>query len=245
MLKVLHKLKFPEEKEKKLDVFVSYTTDPQYHGSFSQRFHSLLGVPLNFAWRNAKDLEQNKDLVFKRNFPWDHPSAEAIKQAMVLDDEEKEFVIARQLGYLDTKNVWGRLIQRCICITLGFAMGHTLNYRFGHYKETSRFRRPNVKIGTMFGLSAIAWYFVAKWVDDSYTCYLDSCADKYAATIDRDMAAAGQRYYDKIIRSNIAMREILPGAERKFTVYGNEQQGMIRTKSIPLVARRDYMRDMS
>lgn len=245
MYQVLRRLNLPQEKEKKLDVFVSYTTDPQYHGSFAMKNHSLLGVPLNFAWRTVDDFEQNKDSVFKKNFPWGHPSAESIKQILVLDDEEKEFVIARQIGYLDTKNVWGRLIQRCICITLGFAMGHSLNYKFGHYKERSRIRSPNIKIGTIFGLSAILWYFIASYVNDSYNCYLDTYADSYAATIDQQMAAAGKRYYDKMIRSNIATREIVPGAEHKFTIYGNEQQGLLRTKTIPLIARRDYMQKMA
>lgn len=224
---------------------MAHSTEPQYHGALSMKGHCLLGLPISFKWRTAEDFEINKAKVFKKDFPFDHPDAKYIKQAMVLDDEEKEFLISRQLGYLDNRHPWAKLVQRLGVIAGGFAVAHFTNYKLGFYEEGRRIAGRNGRIGAIFSMVAVASAGVMTLVNDSYNCYMDMAADRYAATISKQNAAAGLRYYEKIINSNKALREMVPGAEYKFTINGNEASGMFRMKTLPLSARRDYMKQMA
>lgn len=238
---MLQDLKYPPEKEKKLDVFISHDMKPQYHGALSLKQHCLLGLPATFNWKTDEEFENGKHSLIKKNFPWEHPQADRVKAALMLTDEEKEFVIARQLGYLDNRNVYARLVQRFGCLGVAFFVAHAVNMKYGFYNRRIHTTATNTVIVTIFGMFAIIGCGLLVFMDDAYTCYLDRLADKYAGTASKQYAAAGVSYYNKLLESNKALRDIIPGAEKKFTVYGNEMVGIFRTKTIPIMQRRDYL----
>lgn len=242
-------MKMPAEKEEKLDLFITSNSLPQYHGAFSHRQSCLLGLPLSINWSNNDDFDRQKDLVTKKSFPWEHPRADVVKAAFLLTDSEKEFLIARQLGYLDSHHVWMKLGTQTLCMVTAFMLAHVLNHKMGVFRGEHRpgsrravsSKKPAILASFIYFAFSVVGFAVYTLMSDSYNCYLDKHADKYAATLGPDFSLAGITYYNKILESNKALRAIVPGAEQMFTPYGNVSCGVIRVKTTPLMSRRDYM----
>lgn len=67
--------------------------------------------------------------------------------------------------------------------------------------------------------------------------YYDTCADKELCDVGPEFMEAGVRFYDKLLRKNIAIRNLTN--DNSFTVKGNEQF-LWRQKSLPLTIRKSY-----
>lgn len=240
----------PTSKENTLDVYFCNDMIPRFHGSLGQRSFCLLGLPWHYRWRNEQDFEMEKLDVLKKTFPWEHPASSAVKTSLILTDEEKEFIIARQLGYLDSYHVYVYLTGRLCLLFAGFLAGHFANVQLGLYRgEVKRgqalaSRRPAIIGGAIYSLCMLAGFGLSVIFTDSYKCSLDAYADKYAGTINPEFSLAGYNYYNKVLNGNKSLREILPNGEKLFTIFGNETRGVIRLKTRPLVSRRDYLKKL-
>lgn len=234
VLQVLNKLNFPEHKSAKLDFYVTDTFYPRHQGCLPLDCFSLIGIPFTFKWKSADDFEAAKGDLIKRNFPWEEPLASKVAAALLLTDSEKEFLIAQQLGYLDSQQVIVNLFFQVFFIVSSFIAAHLLNYRKGS-------KGNQTAMGVTYLTSSLVAYLCYVVISDSYNCYLDQYADKYAATISPELSQAGCEYYNKILESNKALRVLVPGFDKKFTAYGNETTGMLRTKTLPLISRRDFI----
>lgn len=62
--------------------------------------------------------------------------------------------------------------------------------------------------------------------------------DEKLANLGENFVDAGIRFYDKLLKKNIAIRE-LTGDQSEYTALGNENY-MIRNKTIPLILRKRY-----
>jgi len=195
---------------------------------------------MQFNWTGEDDFKKNNQFL-SMNFPWDYEAAGPVKSAMLLTDIEKKFVLARQLGYLDTQNVIVGVVQKLFCFGGAFAAGHVAAYQQGLFREKNNIPRVNLRIGVFYSVFSLAGYVFYSLMSDAYNCHLDKHADKYAATLGPEYAQAGLSYYNKMLAGNIALRGLSEKAEKLFTPYGNVKQGVIRTKTVPLVARRDYI----
>lgn len=65
----------------------------------------------------------------------------------------------------------------------------------------------------------------------------DAEIDKKLATMGPQFVAAGASYYDKHLKKNIALRDLI--GDDTYTALGNENY-MLRQKSMPLTARRSF-----
>lgn len=68
-------------------------------------------------------------------------------------------------------------------------------------------------------------------------CY-DGETDEALAALGRGFTEAGVRYYDKLLKKNVACRE-LTGDDSEFTAMGNENY-YIRNKRLPLTVRKAF-----
>ncbi|KAF6038054.1 hypothetical protein EB796_003636 [Bugula neritina] len=187
---VLNKLNFPEHKSAKLDFYVTDTFYPRHQGCLPLDCFSLIGIPFTFKWKSADDFEAAKGDLIKRNFPWEEPLASKVAAALLLTDSEKEFLIAQQLGYLDSQQVIVNLFFQVFFIVSSFIAAHLLNYRKGS-------KGNQTAMGVTYLTSSLVAYLCYVVISDSYNCYLDQYADKYAATISPELSQAGCEYYNK------------------------------------------------
>ncbi|XP_067929057.1 transmembrane protein 177-like [Watersipora subatra] len=248
---VLTKLNMPASKEESLDVYVTSSDSPEYSGGFSQRSSCLMGLPFYFGWHDESDFEKGKSRLAIRNFPWDSAESETVKSSILLSDDEKRFVIARQLGYLDTQHVWTKFGLRTLCLVGGFLVGHYSSHKLGFLEGSiGRGRavsgpRPAVFASVLYSFSLLYAFGISVLLTDAYNGIVDTSADRYAATISPEYCHAGCSYYDKILSTNIALRNLLPEGPKHFTAFGNEMPGAIRVKTKPLVSRRDHLRTLN
>lgn len=66
----------------------------------------------------------------------------------------------------------------------------------------------------------------------------DTDTDEKLASISRGFVEAGIRFYDKLLKKNIAVRE-LTGDNSEYTALGNDNY-LIRIKRKPLTARKAF-----
>lgn len=66
----------------------------------------------------------------------------------------------------------------------------------------------------------------------------DGSTDEQLATYGRGFIDSGARFYDKLMKKNIAIRE-LTGDDSQYTALGNENF-MIRQKRLPLTIRKVF-----
>ena len=80
-------------------------------------------------------------------------------------------------------------------------------------------------------------YFLLK---DGYNRYIDKELDRRAANIKPDYAAGGVEYYDKLMRRNVALRDLQGEKGRSlYTGKGEFIQGILRHKSATITDRRN------
>lgn len=83
----------------------------------------------------------------------------------------------------------------------------------------------------LFGLGL--WSFMKDYNQVS----TDAEIDQRLATMGPQLVAAGASFYDKHLKKNIALRELI--GNDVYTALGNENY-MIRQKSMPLTARKSF-----
>jgi len=83
----------------------------------------------------------------------------------------------------------------------------------------------------LFGLGV--WSFMKDYNQVS----TDAEIDKRLASMGAQFVAAGASYYDKHLKKNIALRDLI--GDDTYTALGNENY-MIRQKSMPLTARKSF-----
>lgn len=66
----------------------------------------------------------------------------------------------------------------------------------------------------------------------------DGATDEKLASLGKGFIEAGTRFYDKLLKKNIAIRE-LTGDSSEYTAMGNENF-LIRNKRLPLTVRKTF-----
>lgn len=69
----------------------------------------------------------------------------------------------------------------------------------------------------------------------------DESTDEELATFGKTFLEAGIRFYDKLLKKNIAVRE-LTGDDSEYTALGNENF-ILRQKRLPLVSRKSFLEE--
>lgn len=67
--------------------------------------------------------------------------------------------------------------------------------------------------------------------------HYETSVDRKLAALGQDMVDAGARFYDKILKKNIAMRKLT--GDNYYTAGGNINY-MLRQKAVPLTNRKDF-----
>lgn len=86
----------------------------------------------------------------------------------------------------------------------------------------------------LFGLGS--WSFMKDFNQVS----TDAEIDKKLASLGPQFVAAGYIYYDKHLKKNIALRNLI--GDDTYTALGNENY-LLRQKSMPLTARRSFFEE--
>ena len=241
---MIARLEMPKQKIDQMDFYVCQGWEPKFHGQLSLRPKSVIGLPCNIGWQSEKDFEQQKDSVWSNSVPWSDEKAADLKAWLQLTKDEKEFLVARQIGYVDSQHVYITMGMRFLCLSLWFMGSYSVSMKLGFFNPRRHPAAGRKWTVIIFGMAALVMATINAVLQDAYSCSHDKWADRYAGLMGPDMCLAGYKYYEKQIKANRALYELSPGADKYFTSNGNIASGAFRTKHLSLSSRKTYMKQM-
>lgn len=161
-------------------------------------------------------------------------------ESVVLSDEAKAFVIARELMYVTTYDQCVDIGLRCLCGVLTFATGTWFNSSMRVRREWQRLKL-GYRVNAFLSIGA-AWLLIYVGTKDAVCCWRDNRVDRKLARLTRSIRHRPRHTPESVLRGNKALRMLLgPSAgPRLYTMFGNET-AKIRYPHVQLTARRDNL----
>jgi len=211
--------------------FTVYGFDLYEGGSTKYRFGCALGIPTNFNYDSPKDI--NKQQVRFRNelIPWSSENGKLLEESLVLTENEKLFAICKSILQLDTHRVLMNSIFPSLTFIFVYSVGIRLNQKLNLYARPLQVRMVMYSILGLFGLGN--WAFLKDYNQVSY----DTNIDKKLAEMGSEFVSAGATYYEKMLKRNIALRNLI--GNDAYTAKGNENF-FIRQKRLPITYRKAF-----
>ncbi|XP_055626359.1 transmembrane protein 177 [Toxorhynchites rutilus septentrionalis] len=200
-------------------------------GYMKSRFGGIVGIPINFEYGSAADIEKSEVVLCDQKINWSSEGGKLLEESLVLSEDEQVFGIAREILILNTHK---KLIQSIIpAASWMFVYGTaaTMNARGNFYARPLSLRLVLYAICSAFG------YGIYSFATDMCEIHYDSDVDKQLAVLGPDVIDAGARFYDKILKKNVALRKLT--GENYYTAKGNINY-MIRQKTAPLTMRKEF-----
>lgn len=89
----------------------------------------------------------------------------------------------------------------------------------------------------LYTICGIFGYGLYSFSQDMSEIYFDTDVDKQLAKLGPDVVDAGARFYDKVLKKNVAVRKLTE--DDYYTAKGNVNY-MIRQKAAPLTVRKEF-----
>ncbi|XP_016993832.2 transmembrane protein 177 [Drosophila takahashii] len=229
--KALDKLGLTPFERKFVKPFTVFGFDLFQAGTTKLRFGGALGIPVNYGYGSTEEIKR-ADIRFRdQQINWSSPSGKLLEQAIVLNDDEQIFGLSKAVLQLQTHRVLLNSIFPSVSFLMVYTIGHFLNLRLDLFARHGSVRFVLYSILGLFGLGI--WSFMK----DYNQVATDAEIDKRLASMGAQFVAAGAGYYDKHLKKNIALRDLI--GDDTYTALGNENY-MLRQKSMPLTARKSF-----
>ncbi|KAH8254930.1 hypothetical protein KR026_011148 [Drosophila bipectinata] len=200
-------------------------------GTTKMRFGGAVGIPVNYGYSSPEEIKR-ADIRFRdRQINWSSPSGKLLEEAIVLNEDEQVFGLTKTVLQLQTHRVLLNSIFPSVSFLMVYTMGHYLNLRLNLFARHGSVRFVLYSILGLFGVGM--WSFMKDFNQVS----TDADIDKTLASMGPKFVAAGVSYYDKHLKKNIALRDLI--GDDTYTALGNENY-MLRQKSMPLTARKSF-----
>jgi len=231
----LEMLKVIDFERKYIKPFMVAGFDLYHIGATKFRNGSLIGIPTNFSYTVAADIDKMNVIIRGKPVDWDSRGGKLLEESLVLSEDEQIFGIAREI--LQVRN-------NSIYLNSFFAGGTVLAYYAATSAINSKLRlfyRPVSLRLMLYSIVGLFSFGVYSFLTDFTQVKLDGDTDEKLATLGRGFIDAGVRFYDKLLKKNIACRE-LTGDESEYTALGNESF-LLRQKRLPLTMRKSFFEE--
>jgi hypothetical protein len=221
-------------------------------GSTKFRNGALLGIPTSYNYTASSDIDRSSIIIRGKNVQdWNSKGGLLLSESLVLSgmniiqsvfcssisniflEDEQIFGLTREMLYLRDNPVYFRAFCSTGCITAFYILTSALNSKLGLFYRPLSLRAALYCIAGFFiyGIHSFAQDFVQV----SYYLFVrngnktlilqvsvEGDTDEKLATLGRPFLEAGIRFYDKLLKKNIAIRE-LTGDESQFTAKGKKK----------------------
>ncbi|KAH8402421.1 hypothetical protein KR009_011881 [Drosophila setifemur] len=254
--KTLDQLGLDPFERKFVKPFTVFGFDIFQAGTTKMRFGGALGIPVNYGYASPDEIKR-ADIRFRdQQINWSSPSGKLLEEAIVLNEDEQVFGLSKAVLQLQTHRVLLNSIFPSVSFFMIYTVGHYLNLRLNLFA-----RHGSVSVQSLlkcqllvlmffffqsqvrFVLYSILGLFgVGIWsfMKDFNQVSTDAEIDKKLATLGPQFVAAGASFYDKHLKKNIALRDLI--GDDTYTALGNENY-MLRQKGMPLTARKSFFRE--
>uniref|UniRef100_A0AAG5DFJ9 Transmembrane protein 177 n=1 Tax=Anopheles atroparvus TaxID=41427 RepID=A0AAG5DFJ9_ANOAO len=229
--RALNLLDLSEFEKKFAKPFVVYGFDVFNAGSFKTRYGAYVGIPTNFEYDSPADMDKKDIKIRNQAIDWNSEPGKILEDALVLSEDEQVFGIARELLMMKTHK---SLIQSVIPTAswiFTYSLGSQLNERCNFYA------RPRALRFILYTICGLFGFGIYSFSTDVTEIYYETDVDKQLAKLGPDVIDAGARFYDKILKKNVAIRKLT--GEDYYTAKGNVNY-LVRQKAAPLTMRKEF-----
>ncbi|XP_053963064.1 transmembrane protein 177 [Anastrepha ludens] len=229
--RALDTLQLPEFERKIIKPFTVFGFDLFEAGSTKYRFGAALGVPVNYAFSEKQEINR-QDIRFRdQSIQWNSDAGKLLQDALVLTEDEQLFGFCKSILQLQTHRVLLNSLFPSISFLSVYTIGHYLNMRMNLLAGPFSLRLVMYSILGLFGIGS--WSFMKDFNQVNY----DTEIDKQLCSLGPQFVEAGSGYYDKLLKKNMALRELI--GDDTYTAKGNVNY-FIRQKSLPLTFHKAY-----
>jgi hypothetical protein len=223
---------------KSLDAFINSSDEKTSSlGSFAFRRGFLAGFPKIILFESTKEVQLDKLTVGKKNLSPEQQlskSAQDLKNSLVLSENAKKFLIARELnrGLLVIPGIEEKYMM--IFLPMMYSL-HVYVYNHLNLGSASRISRL-IWTGISLLFPSVVYITARNIQKDSNEQRVDVAACSLGPTY----AAGGIEWYSKLIMRHLAMRDLLPNDQGKlqYNLAGEEYQPLFINKHRPLAIRK-------
>ncbi|XP_063620965.1 transmembrane protein 177 [Cydia splendana] len=227
-------LKLADVHRKLVSPFTVFGFDLFHAGSSSSKYGVAVGIPVNFTYKSVADLENADIKVNQKKIDWTSEAGQKLADSLILPERVQQFAICREILMTHNNKVQYEATFPFICIFFVYNLTTYLNRKLNLYSGPAAMRGTLYSIVGLFGVGT---YFLMK---DLSEVYYETEVDKSLCALGPEYVEAGVVFYDKILKRNQALRELMGAeGEKKYSKLGNENF-FLRQPRLALVHRKLY-----
>ncbi|XP_033217084.1 transmembrane protein 177 isoform X2 [Belonocnema kinseyi] len=218
--------------------FMCFGFDTFQAGISGMRSGGIIGIPINFTYKTARDLEASRLLINNAPVDWSRQETEDLAQALVLSPDAKKFAIAREiLTFEEFSKLWD-CIAATVLFVSSYAFSQWMKYKFNMYKKSLSSR---VLLYTVAGFGGVGLYFMQK---DFFRKRTERIVDEKLAQAGPTYVKGGHEFYSKLLARNIAHRALLDKHGHELFTEEGDLAYFIREKTTPFTKRKSRFESM-
>lgn len=203
-------------------------------GSLKSKYGAAIGIPVNFTYKSMADIEKDNVQVNLKLIDWKSEVGKKLAEALILTEDEKEFALCREILSLNNFKTYIQPVYSFACVFTGYNLAQTINRKLNLYSAPLVVRGVLYALVTVFSVGM--YYFLYDFTEVHY----ETKVDKELCEIDPKFMEAGVSFYDKLLKRNQALRELMGReGEAKYSIKGNENY-FLRQPHIALVHRKKF-----
>jgi hypothetical protein len=158
-------LNLNEFKKRHVKSFVVFGFDLYSIGYIGSRFGGHIGVPANYFYESPMEIEKSSVIYNGEPIKWASRAGELLEEALVVNEDEQVFGIAREILMLDTSKVVVQSIHGPACFLIAYTMANQINQRLKYISKP-------IGVSIFFGYSKKCFYaeFMLFLVPSDYVC---------------------------------------------------------------------------
>lgn len=153
-------LKVADFERRHIKPFVVTGFDLYHIGSTKFRFGGLLGMPVNFNYTAAADINRSSIIIRGQPVDWNSQGGKLLEQSLVLSDDEQVFGIIREILQLQNNSVYLNSFYSASTVLSYYVATSTLN------SKLRLFYRPLSLRVMMYGIIGFFIYGVYSFLTD-------------------------------------------------------------------------------
>lgn len=213
-------------------MFCVFGLDPLHKGTRHSVYGTSIGIPANFDYETLNDVPTAEIVLKNQPVPWSSDDGKIFKESLIFTEKEQMFVMLREILYTRSFQTPINCFTPLIAFLGAYSTAHALNTKL------NLLTRPFSLRLVMYSLVGLFWLGNYWLTTDSLQLHYDTEVDKDLVNFGEDIVEAGVGYYDKVLKRNVAFRNIT-GDLGIYSAAGNMNM-LFRMKMMPMTVRKEF-----
>lgn len=229
---VLDDLEFKDFERNVVEPFMVCSFKPFKAGILHSHTGGIIGIPWHFTYDDILDVKIPRLSLFKMPVDTSRLETEALAESLVLSRDAKKFAIAHELCLLrESECMLNSVLASAFCL-ISYSMSQVAKQKFQLYTKSLSLR---LLLYTTSGFVGAALYFMQK---DYFNKKVERNIDAELAKLNNSYLQGGLEYYSKVMKTNMALRELLDDYGDKTYDTKGDVVYFLRQKSTPYSERK-------